>query len=63
MSGRKFRVFGGYRTSAQAISYEVVLITILLLVCIIIDFLNISVLGKNFQDRSIFFFMVGLFIC
>jgi len=59
----RFRVFGGYRTSAQAISYEIILIIIILLVCILIDFLNLMILSKSFQDKVVFVILVGLVGC
>lgn len=49
-SGRKYRLFGSYRSSSQAISYEVVLIIRVLIFCFLtntLDLYNYSIIGDS----------------
>lgn len=55
-------MFGGYRSSAQAISYEVIMVLSFLLVCFAIKSLNMKFVFKYVGITTFFLLFIGVFL-
>jgi len=56
----KYSVFGGYRSSAQAISYEVVIVICILFLCLLMSRLGLVKFGGYLSYMRVYLLRLGM---